>query len=143
MRTNMNICKPSEKRHRIHGWTFKRFRVCGVLRSSVSHIKWLQGDGTFIGIQGTSFPCIQSPEAMIPAASHHKRGVRPHLHTMSPQGQTSLLNNLKKNTEQTKWTQNQPQNHCPLVVVMKHPGQNRLACAPLVPAVETENPLDA
>ena len=68
----MNICKPSEKRHRIHGWTFKRFRACGVLRSSVSHIKWLQGDGTFIGIQGTLFPCIQSPEAMIPAASHHK-----------------------------------------------------------------------
>ena len=63
----MNTCKPSEERQRIAvsgracgpachqiRRTFKRFRACGVLRSSVSHIEWLRGDGTFIGFQGTS-----------------------------------------------------------------------------------------
>ena len=99
----MNDCKPSEERnriavggracspacHQIHR-TFKRFRACGVLPASVLHIEWLQGDGTFIGFQGTLVLCIQSPEAMIPAASHHKRRVRPHLHTIGPQGLTSL-----------------------------------------------------
>ena len=64
----MNNCKPSEERHRI--------AVGG--RWSVSHIEWLRGDGAFIGFQGTLVLCIQSPEAMIPAASHHKRRVRPH-----------------------------------------------------------------
>ena len=99
----MTNCKPSEEQHRrpVAGRacgpachqirrTFKRFRACGVLQASVLHIEWLRGDGTFIGFQGTLVLCIQSPEAMIPAASHHKRRVRPHLHTMGPQGQTSL-----------------------------------------------------
>ena len=103
----MNNCKPSEERQRIDRRPFKRFRACGVLRSTVSHIEWLRGDGTFICFQGTLVLCIQSPEAMIPAASHHKRRVGPHLHTMGPQGQTLLLNNSKRNTQQTKWTQNQ------------------------------------
>ena len=40
--------------------TFKRFRACGALRSSVSHIEWLPGDGAFIGFQGTLVLCIQS-----------------------------------------------------------------------------------
>ena len=84
----MNNCKPSEERHRIavrgrpcgpacHPicWTFKRFRACGVSRSSVSHIEWLRGDGTFIGSQATLILCIHSPEAVISAASHHKRRV--------------------------------------------------------------------
>ena len=99
----MNDCRPSEGRHRIAVGgracgplchqirrTFKRFRACGVLRASVLHIEWLRDDGTFIGFQGTLVLCIQSPEAMILAASHHKRRVGPHLHTMSPQGQTWL-----------------------------------------------------
>ena len=63
----MNNCKPSEERHRIAVGgracgpachqirrTFKRFCACGVLRSSVSHIEWLRGDGTFIQFQGIS-----------------------------------------------------------------------------------------
>ena len=94
----MNNCKPNEERHRIAVggracgpacqlicWTFKRFRACGVLRSSVSQMEWLRGDGNFIGFQGTLVICIQSPEAMIPAASHHKPRVRPHPHTVGPQ----------------------------------------------------------
>ena len=40
--------------------TFERFRACGALRSSVSHIEWLRGDGTFVGFQGTLVLCIQS-----------------------------------------------------------------------------------
>ena len=100
----MNDCKPSEEKHgmAVRGKacgsachqicrTFKRFRACGILRASVLHIEWLRGDGTFIRFQVTLVLCIQSPEAMIPAASHHRRRVRPHLHTMGPQGQTSLL----------------------------------------------------
>ena len=66
-RTNVNNCKPSEERHRIavsgracglacHQicWTFKRSGACGVLRSTVSHIEWLRGEGTFTGFQGIS-----------------------------------------------------------------------------------------
>ena len=99
----MNDCKPSEVRHRIAvgeracgpvchqiRHTFRRFRACGVLWASLLHIEWLRGDGTFIGFQGTLILCIQSPEAMMPAASHHKRRVRPDLHTTGPRGQTSL-----------------------------------------------------
>ena len=99
----MNNRKPSEERHRIAVGgrtcgpvchqirrTFKRLCAFGVLRASVLHIEWLRGYGTFIGFHGTLVLCIQSPEAMIPAASHHKRGVGRHLHTMGPEGETWL-----------------------------------------------------
>ena len=68
----MDHCKPSEERLRIAvggracgaackqiRWTFKRFRACGVLPSSVLHIDWLRADGTFIGFQRTLVVCIQ------------------------------------------------------------------------------------
>ena len=45
--------------------TFERFRACGALRSSVSHIEWLRGDGTFVGFQGTLVLCIQSTRGRI------------------------------------------------------------------------------
>ena len=114
-RTNMNNCKPSEERHRIAvggracgpachpiARTFKRFRACGVLRASVLQIEWLPGNGTFIAFQGTLVLCIQSPQAMIPAASHHKRRVPPHLHTMGCQGQTSLPTRTARANTQRK-----------------------------------------
>ena len=45
--------------------TFERFRACGALRSSVSHIEWLQGEGTFVGFQGSLVVCIQSTRERI------------------------------------------------------------------------------